>query len=113
MTLIALNWDLFDTQDGQIFLGVTILLAIGTHIFYFLTGVTDPGYVRNQIFENTIHETTEFVEEDQTHPEQVEMTSSKRRPKGSHARKPSTVLAELDKDGQSKRNSNRGHSQQH
>ena len=31
-------------------------------VFYFLTGTTDPGFVRNQIFENQ-YETTEYQED--------------------------------------------------
>jgi len=48
IALIALNWDFLTTEsDGIAIFTVVILLALGTHTFYFLTGSVDPGYVQN------------------------------------------------------------------
>ena len=64
VALVGLNWDYLVT-DGITALVLTSLLTVGTLVFYFLTGCTDPGYVRNQIFDNH-YETTEFIEDDET-----------------------------------------------
>ncbi len=62
VALIGLNWDFLSTEnDGIVVLTLTAVLAVGTFTFYFLTGCTDPGFVRAQIFENHF-ETTEFAE---------------------------------------------------
>ena len=60
---MALNWD-FLVEDGLAVLAIVSILTIGTLLFYFLTGATDPGYVRNQIFENQ-YETTEYLEDEE------------------------------------------------
>ena len=106
---MALNWD-FLVEDGLAVLAIVSILTIGTLVFYFLTGATDPGYVRNQIFENQ-YETTEFFEdEEQNGPynpggssnknssAKKQAIEAKKRSKSRHARIPSTVLAELDKE---------------
>ena len=63
--LVALNWDfLTEESDGIAILVTLSILTTGTLVFYFLTGVTDPGYVRNQIFANQ-YETTDFFEEEE------------------------------------------------
>ena len=63
--LISLNWEWLTTEPyGVALLVTTTILAIGTLIFYVLTGAIDPGFVRNQIFDNA-YETTEFIEEDE------------------------------------------------
>ena len=62
--LILLNWDfLTEESDGIVVLVTLSIFTTGTLVFYFLTGATDPGYVRNQIFSNQ-YETTEFFEEE-------------------------------------------------
>lgn len=64
IALICLNWDFLTAEsDGIVIFIIIILLALGTHIFYFLTGSLNPGFVLNQIFENQI-ETVELVEEE-------------------------------------------------
>lgn len=63
--LILLNWEFLNEEPlGIALFAATATFAIGTLVFYLLTGVTDPGFVRNQIFENA-YETTEFVEEEE------------------------------------------------
>ena len=48
IALIALNWEFLTTESDGIFaLVLTVILTLGTLIFYFLTGCTDPGFVRN------------------------------------------------------------------
>lgn len=48
VALIALNWEYLTTEsDGIVVLVMTIFSTVGTLVFYFLTGSTDPGYVRN------------------------------------------------------------------
>ena len=65
VALVALNWEFLTTEsDGIVVLVLVIVFSLGTLIFYFLTGLTDPGFVRNQIFENH-YETTEFIEDDE------------------------------------------------
>lgn len=65
VALVALNWEFLTTEsDGIVVLVLVVVLSLGTLIFYFLTGLTDPGFVRNQIFENH-YETTEFIEDDE------------------------------------------------
>lgn len=99
--ILALNWDFLTTEtDGQILFALTIICSIGTHIFYFLTGSIDPGFVKNQIFDNQI-ETTEFVDEDGSgvSPSKLSHAAKMRKIRSTtRARKPSTVLTELDKD---------------
>ena len=64
VALIALNWDFLSTEsDGIALLVLTGIVQVVTLILYSLAGATDPGYVRNQIFESN-YETTEVVEED-------------------------------------------------
>ena len=69
--LVALNWDYLTegTTEGILVLITTALLTLGTLVFYFLTGCTDPGFVRNQIFENQ-YETTEYLEDDEQNKSQ-------------------------------------------
>ena len=55
--------DYLTSPEGLPYLILTLILTILTAIFYVLTGCTDPGFVRNQIFENH-YETTELVEEE-------------------------------------------------
>ena len=48
VALVALNWEFLTTEsDGIIVLILVVVLSLGTLIFYFLTGLTDPGFVRN------------------------------------------------------------------
>ena len=63
VALVALNWDFLTSETDGILLFVTLVVCtLGTLIFYFLTGTTDPGFVRNQIFENQ-YETTELQDD--------------------------------------------------
>ena len=62
VALVSLNWD-YLVAEGIAVLVITCVLTAGTLVFYFLTGLTDPGYVCNQIFDNQ-YETTEFIEEE-------------------------------------------------
>ena len=65
ITLVALNWEFLTTEtDGIAVFILLLVLTVGTLVFYFLTGITDPGFVKNQIFENH-YETTEFVEDEE------------------------------------------------
>ena len=65
ITLVALNWEFLTTEtDGIVVFILLLVLTVGTLVFYFLTGITDPGFVKNQIFENH-YETTEFVEDEE------------------------------------------------
>mmetsp|Transcript_6639 Transcript_6639/g.7925 ORF Transcript_6639/g.7925 Transcript_6639/m.7925 type:complete len:83 (+) Transcript_6639:211-459(+) len=62
--LIILNQDFLASEpEGIALLITTLVLLAATMVFYLLTGVTDPGHVKNQIFESN-YETTELVEDE-------------------------------------------------
>ena len=65
LAIIGLNWDFLTDggTEGLIVLTLVSVLLASTLVFYMLTGCTDPGQIRTQVFENQ-YETTEFIEDE-------------------------------------------------